>query len=122
MHTMKYRVRTPEGELSFSSILELTKAYLVGLVAPEDEVQREGDSRWRKAASIPQLAQAKKPPRPFFANSHMRWALVLAGIGCVAGFSFLYGAKHIGALFVLAFAVIGLQWLGRWQRRNAKRR
>jgi len=118
---MKYRVRTPEGELSFSSILELTKAYLVGLVAPEDEVQREGDTRWRKAASLPQLAQAKKPPRHFLADLHMRWALILAAIGSIAAFSFLYGSKHIGALLVLAFAVIGLQWFTRWQRKKTRR-
>jgi hypothetical protein len=118
---MKYRVRTPEGELCYSSILELTKAYLLGLVEPTDEVQREGETRWRKAASIPQLAQAKKPPRHFFADPHMRWALVLAAIGSMAVFSFLYGAKHIGALFVLAFAVIGLQWLTRWQRKKPRK-
>jgi len=118
---MKYRVRTPEGELSYPSILELTKAYLMGLVEPGDEVQREGDTLWRKAASIPQLAQAKKPPRHFFADTQMRWALGLALLGSVAGFSFLYGAQHIGALFVLAFAVIGLQWLTRWQRKKYRK-
>jgi len=114
---MNYRVRTPEGELSFSS-LELTKAYLLGLVQPGDEVQREGDTQWRKAASLPQLAQAKKPPRHFFADTHMRWALALAAIGSLAAFSFLYGSKHIGALFALGFAVLGLQWFTRWHRRK----
>jgi hypothetical protein len=118
---MKYRVRTPEGELCFPSILELTKAYLMGLVEPNDEVQREGDTSWRKAASLPQLAQAKKPPRHFLADTHMRWALGLAILGSFAGFAFLRGASYMGMLLVLAFAVIGLQWITRWQRKKYRK-
>ncbi|MCL2011736.1 MAG: hypothetical protein FWG75_02960 [Cystobacterineae bacterium] len=118
---MKYRVRTPDGELSYPSILELTKAYLIGLVEPMDEVQREGEVKWRKAASIPQLAQAKKPPRSFWADKQMRWALGLATLGALAGFSFLNEAQHMGVLFVLAFVVIGLQWVTRWQRKKYRK-
>lgn len=114
-------MRTPEGELSFASILELTRAYLLGLVQPEDEVQREGDVKWRKAASLPQLAQATKPPRHFFADTHMRWAVGLAVLGSLAAFSFLYGAQQMGALLVLAFAVLGLQWIARWQRKKTRK-
>jgi len=118
---MKYRVRNPDGELSYASMLELREAYLLGLVEPTDEVQREDGSTWRKAALIPELAQAKKAPRSLWADKQMRWALGLALLGSMAGFSFLYEATSMGILFALAFAVIGLQWLTRWQRKKYRK-
>ena len=60
---MRYRVRTPDGELDYTSIGEVEAAYLQGLVAPEDEVLEEGHTVWRKASSIPILARARPKPR-----------------------------------------------------------
>ena len=57
---MRYRVRTPEGELDYESLLHVEQAYIAGLVAPEDEVLEEGGTLWRKAASLPNLARAKR--------------------------------------------------------------
>ena len=64
---MKYTVRSPDGELTFHSFREMEKAYWDGLVDPDDEVQEEGASLWRKAGSFavlrgpgPQTAQAKQ--------------------------------------------------------------
>ena len=57
---MRYRVRTPEGELEYESILHVEQAYIAGLVDPEDEVREEGATLWRKAASIPTLARARR--------------------------------------------------------------
>ncbi|MCL2178837.1 MAG: hypothetical protein FWC28_04235 [Proteobacteria bacterium] len=118
---MKYHVRTPDGSLTYSSVLELREAYLLGLVEPMDEVLREGDTAWRKAALVPELAQAQKAPRSFWADKHMRWALGLALLGTLAGFSFLRGSTSTGILLVLAFVVIGLQWLTRWQRKKYRK-
>jgi len=56
---MRYRVRTPEGELEYESILHVEQAYVAGLVDPEDEVLEEGGTLWRKAASLPNLARAR---------------------------------------------------------------
>ena len=60
---MRYRVRTPDGELDYTSMREVELAYLQGLVGPEDEVREEGQTLWRKAASIPVLARAKPVPK-----------------------------------------------------------
>ncbi|WP_163973531.1 hypothetical protein, partial [Myxococcus sp. CA018] len=56
---MRYVVRTPEGELVYPSLLDVERAYVQGLVDAEDEVREETATTWRKAASIPVLAQAK---------------------------------------------------------------
>lgn len=56
---MRYRVRTPEGELEYESILHVEQAYVAGLVDPEDEVLEEGSTLWRKARTIPTLARAR---------------------------------------------------------------
>jgi hypothetical protein len=56
---MRYRVRTPEGELEYESILHVEQAYAAGLVDPEDEVREEGGTLWRKASTFPTLAKAR---------------------------------------------------------------
>jgi hypothetical protein len=58
---MRYRVRTPEGELEYESLLHVEQAYMAGLVDPEDEVLEEGGTLWRKAATLPALARARRP-------------------------------------------------------------
>lgn len=58
---MAYRVRTPDGELVFPSLGDIERAYVQGLVDPDDEVREDGAEKWRKASSLPVLAQAKKP-------------------------------------------------------------
>ncbi|MBN9684137.1 MULTISPECIES: hypothetical protein [unclassified Corallococcus] len=58
---MAYRVRTPDGELMFPSLGDIERAYLQGLVDPDDEVREDGAEKWRKASSLPVLARAKKP-------------------------------------------------------------
>ena len=56
---MRYRVRTPEGELDYLSFREVELAYMQGLVGPNDEVREEGQELWRKASTIPLLARAR---------------------------------------------------------------
>jgi Flp pilus assembly protein TadB len=56
---MRYRVRTPDGELEYESILHVEQAYVAGLVDPEDEVIEEGGTLWRKASTIPALSKAR---------------------------------------------------------------
>ena len=60
---MRYRVKTPEGELDYLSMREVELAYIQGLVGPDDEVLEEGTSLWRKASSIPVLVKARPPPK-----------------------------------------------------------
>jgi hypothetical protein len=56
---MRYIVRTPEGSLTYSSMLEVEKAFQAGLVGPDDEIQEEGGTTWRKASSYPRMAKAQ---------------------------------------------------------------
>ena len=54
---MPYRVRTKEGELSYPTIAELSQAWQLGMVDPEDEVLEDGKQMWRKAGTLPFLVQ-----------------------------------------------------------------
>ncbi|WNG25585.1 hypothetical protein F0U62_17335 [Cystobacter fuscus] len=56
---MRYHVRTPDGELDYLSFREVELAYMQGLVGPDDEVREEGQTLWRKASKIPELARAR---------------------------------------------------------------
>lgn len=56
---MAYRVRTPDGELTYPTLLDVEAAYTQGLVDPNDEVLEDGHSHWRKASSIPALARSR---------------------------------------------------------------
>ncbi|RKH45101.1 hypothetical protein [Corallococcus sicarius] len=58
---MAYRVRSPDGELMFPSLGDIERAYVQGLVDPDDEVREDGTEKWRKASSLPALAQARRP-------------------------------------------------------------
>ncbi|MCE9667036.1 hypothetical protein LY474_04335 [Myxococcus stipitatus] len=58
---MRYVVRTPDGELTYPSLLDVERAYVQGLVDPDDEVREEDSAHWRKAGSLPVLARARRP-------------------------------------------------------------
>lgn len=75
---MRYRVRTPDGELDYPSMGEVEAAYLQGLVGPEDEVLEEGHSVWRKAASLPTLARAR--PRTKGSRKLTSWLGVVIAV------------------------------------------
>jgi hypothetical protein len=81
---MRYRVRTPEGELTYESFGEVERAYLSGLVAPEDEVLEEGATRWRKAGAIPTLARARRTGNQVWGGTQMIWILIFITFGSVA--------------------------------------
>ena len=49
---MKYTVRSGEGEVTFESFGALERAFWSGLVDPEDKVQEEGATAWRRADSF----------------------------------------------------------------------
>ncbi|MBZ4333820.1 hypothetical protein [Corallococcus sp. AS-1-12] len=77
---MAYRVRTPDGELMFPTLGDIERAYVQGLVDPDDEVREDGAETWRKASSLPVLARAKKP----HARDTSRRAQTLTVAGAVA--------------------------------------
>jgi hypothetical protein len=118
---MRYRVRTPEGELEYESILHVEQAYVAGLVDPEDEVLEEGGTLWRKAASLPNLARARsksstsKPSR-----STQLWSIVIAAVlGLFALFLLRRGAGMWALLIVLGAS--SLVWRVTYQAFRPKR-
>ncbi|MFP2932782.1 hypothetical protein ACLESO_48080 [Pyxidicoccus sp. 3LG] len=79
---MRYVVRTPEGELTYPSLLDVERAYVQGLVDPEDEVREESASTWRKAGSLPTLAQARRTSAGVAARGQ---AMMVVGVVLLGG-------------------------------------
>ena len=64
---MSYRVRTPDGELEFASLYEISNALRHGLVGGEDEVLAPGQSTWVRVSDHSALTaqvQARGGLRP----------------------------------------------------------
>lgn len=100
---MRYRVRTPEGELEYESILHVEQAYLAGLVDPEDEVLEEGGTLWRKAATIPTLARARGTGIQYWAHKNSQTLSIV--IAAIAGLFSLFLMKMGYGLWALAPAL-----------------
>ena len=103
---MRYRVKSPEGELTYANFLEVEKAYLDGLVGPEDEVIEEGAKKWRKANTIPQLVQARRSGNQVWGGTQMIWVMVAGVFGSVALRLMLKGHPLYG--FGVGFVVASL--------------
>ena len=58
---MSYRVRTPDGELEFASLYEISNALRHGLVGGEDEVLSPGQSDWVRVAEHSALKSQVQP-------------------------------------------------------------
>lgn len=101
---MRLRVRTPDGELTFGSKYELSKAYAQGLVDPGDEVLEEGASRWRKAAELPELAHLRAKPRGVPRQTLAMLAMVVLSIASLV-LLFREDNASRGIGFLLAFGV-----------------
>jgi hypothetical protein len=64
---MSYRVRTPDGELEFASLYEISNALRHGLVGGEDEVLCPGQTDWVRVSdhsALKSQVQAGKALRP----------------------------------------------------------
>jgi hypothetical protein len=73
---MKFRVKSTEGELEFESFGQLEQAWLLGFVAPNDEVLEEGHEKWRKAGSIPLLVSARRSGEQVWVGKWFAWVLL----------------------------------------------
>jgi hypothetical protein len=117
---MRYRVRTPEGELGYESLAQIEQACAQGLVDPEDEVLEEGNSTWRKVASIPALARARSASQRV--GERAQWvtvlAVVLLGVGALM---LLFGESARQRLLGLTLALIVTALLSRVTRKAFRR-
>lgn len=60
---MSYRVRTPDGELEFASLYEISNALRHGLVEGEDELLAPGQTTWVRVADHSALKAHVRPAR-----------------------------------------------------------
>jgi hypothetical protein len=81
---MRYRVRTPDGELDYASMRDVEVAYVQGLVGPDDEVLEEGHTTWRKASTIPVLVRAKPASKGLFGQTQVLSVLGAVVLGVAA--------------------------------------
>lgn len=106
---MKYRVRSKEGELEYESFGQVEKAWLLGLIDPDDEILEEGHTKWRKANTIPLLVNAQRSGEQVWVGTWFAWTLIGVAGGTIA-LVLLNSAewpKRIAGV-VVAFIVAGL--------------
>jgi hypothetical protein len=102
---MRYRVRTPDGELGYSTLRDIEVAYAQGLVGPDDEVLEEGHTLWRKASSLPTLARAKPPAKGLSNRGQLLGVVIAVALGlCALALITSDSSTRRGLGFVLALA------------------
>ena len=106
---MSYRVRTPEGELEFASLYEISNALRHGLVDGEDEVLVPGQTSWVRVSDHSALKAHVRT------GTGMRPGSVLGGLelgGTVASaLVALTGILAGWSYWVVGVAVLVAVWL-----------
>ena len=69
---MKLDVRHAGGELTVGSQKEFLKLYQSGIIAADDLVRREGQSRWIPAGQLPGISSMRAQGQPQAALHHPR--------------------------------------------------
>jgi hypothetical protein len=115
---MRYRVRTPDGELEYPSLRDVEQAYVQGLVDPQDEVLEEGGTLWRKAESIPALVRARRTPSGTAGRGQTLTVVASVALGVVALYLYFTGA---GLLWALAIAMLIVPLLTRLMMKAFRR-
>ena len=116
---MPFRVRTPDGELSYPTLLDVERAFHQGLVDPDDEVLDEAGAVYR-AREHPSLTPP--PPRRFWQNraaqpARIAVALSLALSALIAGavqqWWLALSAAAVAAFLTVRIAVTAQRGRGR---------
>ncbi len=103
---MKFTVRTQEGTLEFGTFGQVELAWLQGLVGPDDDVLEEGTNRWRKAGSIPLLAQARRHGDQIWGGSQPAWMAIGVILSSIALYLIVQGHHLIGAALAVLVATL----------------
>ncbi len=107
---MKFTVRTPDGELTYSSFGAVEQAWLNGLVGPDDELLEEGHTKWRKASSFPLLMKARRHGDAVWNGSQSAYLLIIIVVGSAALYALVkqiwYGIPGFVALVGLALMMM----------------
>lgn len=85
---MKYYIRTgPDQELSVESGAQIVMLLRQHFLSPEDEIRREGSTRWRRLADIPEYASMIRGER----HDKIQFKYILYGVAMVILTVMLYG-------------------------------
>jgi len=103
---MRYTVRTPEGELTFNSFGEVERAWLQGLVEPDDEIREEGSTKWRKASTVPLLVQARRRGDAVWGGTQPAWIVIAIILASAALYSIAKGHMLIGLIVAFGLALL----------------
>src|SRR5258705_12394631 len=101
---MKFKVRTQEGELEFQSFGEVERAWLMGLVGPDDELLEEGKTMWRKASTFPHLISARRRGEQAWGGTWFLWTVIGILLGSLAMWLIHEGLFIFGGVVSLATA------------------
>jgi len=104
---MRYRVRTPDGELEYPSLRDVEQAYAQGLVDPQDEVLEEGSTLWRKAGSLPALVRARRTASNT-AGREQTLTVVVAVALCMAALYLYVTERGLPWVLVIALIVVSM--------------
>jgi len=103
---MSYRVRTPEGEMEFASLYEISNALRHGLVGAEDEVLAPGQSDWVRVSehsALKSQVQNKGAIRPgSIVGSLELGATVASALVAVTGIFSGWSYWVVGAAILVA--------------------
>lgn len=85
---MKYYIRTGQDqELAVASGAQLVVLLRQRFLAPDDQVRREGSTRWRKLEEIPEYASMIRAER----TDRLQFKWICYGVTVVTLASLLYG-------------------------------
>jgi len=120
---VSYRIRTPEGELEFASLYEISNALRHGLVGGEDELLAPGQTSWVRVSEHSALRSQVQPRgglRPGSARSGLELgatvtAALVAVVAILGGWSYWV----VGAALVVAVWLSTRLALGAARRRGA---
>jgi hypothetical protein len=83
-----YAVRAPEGELHFQTFLDIEKAWMHGLVEPDDEIIKVGEAKGVLAKDHPYLTRktrgAQATPSPKERTGQRLRVMFISVLGVVA--------------------------------------
>jgi hypothetical protein len=109
---MAFRVKTPDGELSYPTLLDVERAFHQGLVDPDDEVIDEATGKSFRAKVHPGLRPP--PPRRFWEDSPAQPARIAVAItlavaallaGAVQQWWFALGVALVASWMTVRIAV-----------------
>src|SRR4051812_10210039 len=101
---MGYRVRSADGELHFPGIYDVEKAWMQGLVDPDDEIIEDGKSSGPLAKEHPYLTRQPARRQARFPSAQTLRTLFVAVMG-VAALCF-WQLSHLGLVLKLAIVAV----------------